>query len=317
MSYCVNCGVELDPGAARCPLCGTPAWKPDPDAPSYFPPKPAEVPPASRRAAAALLTAMLASVSLCCGVLNLLLPTERPWSLYVIGAAVMLWLWFVLPMLVRRIPIFFRLTADVAAVGVYVFLISIDLSGGAWFRGLALPILGWACEAAEPCAARPAHPRLGVRAGVPFELSAARRAAVAALCDRHVHRHRGPDGAGRGILHGPFFPRGVAADVVARRGGHLRRAHHPAARRAPRALAARGGPPTIQYVKKGGHGARHAFPFLALGIMIDTRCILALAGALYSLFVISNLYILSRFSDAILMYFPIFFINSSHPINEQ
>ena len=27
----------------------------------------------------------------------------------------------------------------------YVFLISIDLSGGAWFRGLALPILGWAC----------------------------------------------------------------------------------------------------------------------------------------------------------------------------
>lgn len=56
---------------------------------------------------------------------------------------------------------------------------------------------------------------------------------------------------------------------------------------------------------------------MALGIMIDTRCILALAGALYSLFVISNLYILSRFSDAILMYFPIFFINSSHPINEQ
>lgn len=92
MSYCVNCGVELDPGAARCPLCGTPAWKPDPDAPSYFPTKPAEVPPASRRAAAALLTAMLASVSLCCGVLNLLLPTERPWSLYVIGAAVMLWI---------------------------------------------------------------------------------------------------------------------------------------------------------------------------------------------------------------------------------
>ena len=109
---------------------------------------------------------------------------------------------------------------------------------------------------------RPAHPRLGVRAGVPFELSAARRAAVAALCDRHVHRHRGPDGAGRGILHGPLFPRGVAADVVARRGGHLHRAHHPAARRAPRALAARGGPPTLQYVKKGGHGARHAFPFL-------------------------------------------------------
>ena len=22
MSYCVNCGVELDPGAQACPLCG-------------------------------------------------------------------------------------------------------------------------------------------------------------------------------------------------------------------------------------------------------------------------------------------------------
>ena len=29
MSYCVNCGVELSDGAASCPLCGTPAWKPE------------------------------------------------------------------------------------------------------------------------------------------------------------------------------------------------------------------------------------------------------------------------------------------------
>ena len=120
MSYCVKCGVELDEGAERCPLCGTPAWKPDETEPRYFPTKPAEVPRASRRAAAALLTAMLASVSLCCGLLNLILPTEHPWALYVAGAAVMLWIWFALPMLVRGIPIFFRLTVDVAAIGIYV-----------------------------------------------------------------------------------------------------------------------------------------------------------------------------------------------------
>ena len=145
MSYCVNCGVELDDSAERCPLCGTPAWKPDPAAPSYFPTKPAEVPPASRKAAAALLTAMLASVSLCCGLLNLILPTEHPWALYVAGAAVMLWVWFALPMLARGIPIFFRLTADVAAIGVYVWIISLALHGGKWFRGLVLPMLAWAC----------------------------------------------------------------------------------------------------------------------------------------------------------------------------
>ena len=138
MSYCVNCGVELAPDASRCPLCGTPAWKPDETAPRYFPTKPAVVPPASRRAAALLLTAMLASVSLCCGLLNLILATAHPWSLYVAGAAVMLWIWFALPMLARGIPIFFRLTADVAAVGIYVWIISVALHGGRWFRGLAL-----------------------------------------------------------------------------------------------------------------------------------------------------------------------------------
>ena len=70
MSYCVNCGVKLNPGAKVCPLCGTPAWKPDPTAPAYFPTKPAEVRPASRREGAILITAMLSSVSLCCGMLN-------------------------------------------------------------------------------------------------------------------------------------------------------------------------------------------------------------------------------------------------------
>ena len=129
MSYCVNCGVELDPSAKTCPLCGTPAWHPELDAPPYFPANSAAVQPASRREAAILLTAMLVSVSLCCGLLNLFLPTDRPWSLYVIGAAVMLWVWFTLPMVLRRLPVFFRLTADVAAIGIYV-LLSFLLRGG-------------------------------------------------------------------------------------------------------------------------------------------------------------------------------------------
>lgn len=48
-----------------------------------------------------LITAMLASVAVCCGVLNLFLHAGRAWSLYVIGAAAMLWLWLVPPLLAR------------------------------------------------------------------------------------------------------------------------------------------------------------------------------------------------------------------------
>lgn len=144
MSYCVKCGVELDEGAERCPLCGTPAWKPDETEPRYFPTKPAEVPRASRRAAAALLTAMLASVSLCCGLLTHF-ADGAPLGALRRGRGSDAVDLVALPMLVRGIPIFFRLTADVAAIGIYVWIISVALHGGRWFRGLVLPMLGWAC----------------------------------------------------------------------------------------------------------------------------------------------------------------------------
>ena len=147
MSYCVNCGVELGESAGKCPLCGTPAWHPEswePDAP-YFPTKPAVVEPVSKRALALVISSMLASVALCCGALNLILTAGNPWSLYVVGAAAMLWVWFVLPLLARRLPIFVKLTADVLAIGLYVFLIALGVGGLSWFRALALPILAVAC----------------------------------------------------------------------------------------------------------------------------------------------------------------------------
>ena len=148
MSYCVNCGVELDPTAHTCPLCGTPVHNPscpvDETQPSFFPQQLAEVAPVSRGTAAALLSAMLGSVALCCALLNLVLHPELRWSLFAIGAAAMLWVWGVLPLLSRRIPLWGRLTLDVGAVAVYIALIAWALDGGAWFRGLAVPVLALA-----------------------------------------------------------------------------------------------------------------------------------------------------------------------------
>lgn len=146
MSYCVNCGVELDPTAHACPLCQTEVVNPcqtaDRELPPPFPTRREEVQPVDRRELILLLTTMLASVAVCSGVLNLFfLHAQRPWSLYVIGAAVMLWIWLVPPLFVRAMPLWLRLFLDAAAVGVYVYLISIDLKGQDWFFGLALPII--------------------------------------------------------------------------------------------------------------------------------------------------------------------------------
>ena len=145
MSYCVQCGVELEQSARRCPLCGTPVNTPNcPPAPAtepFFPVRNEEVEPVSRRQLGLLLTAMLASVAICCGLLNLVLHRETWWFLFVAGAAVMLWVWFALPLLLPKPAIWLRLILDVAAVGIYVYLIAIALGGMDWYVNLALPIL--------------------------------------------------------------------------------------------------------------------------------------------------------------------------------
>ncbi|MGE4276108.1 MAG: DUF6320 domain-containing protein [Lawsonibacter sp.] len=145
MSYCVNCGVELDATAEFCPLCHAPVCNPaqpvDGEDPTPFPTDRREVPPASKRELAILISAMLVSVSVCCALLNLILRAQRIWSLYVIAAAVMVWVWFVPPLLRRGRPLRFQGGINLLAVAIYVLLIAMDLDGWDWYWGLALPIL--------------------------------------------------------------------------------------------------------------------------------------------------------------------------------
>lgn len=145
MSYCVNCGVELDATASVCPLCQTPVMNPrqpvDAFSPPPFPTRRKEVAPPSHWELAILLSAMLASVAVCCGILNIFLHPERSWSLFVIGAALMAWIWLAPPLLMRSLHLLLRLLLDVASVALYFYLISLELGGGGWFMGLALPII--------------------------------------------------------------------------------------------------------------------------------------------------------------------------------
>ena len=105
-----------------------------------FPTRRGEVAPAAKQEVALLITAMLASVAVCCGVLNLFLRADRTWSLYVIGASAMLWLWLVPPLLARGMHLLLRLLLDIAAVALYVYLIAFQ-----WglVPGSAAPIILW------------------------------------------------------------------------------------------------------------------------------------------------------------------------------
>lgn len=143
MSYCVNCGVELDDTAAICPLCHTPVQNPnrpvDRDSPTPFPAEPGLVPLQARRAAAALVSAMLGAAALSCGLLNLILPARHIWSLYVIGAAAMLWVFLVPPLLWRALPRPVMVLLDTGAAALYLLAIAWELDGLDWYLHLALP----------------------------------------------------------------------------------------------------------------------------------------------------------------------------------
>lgn len=147
MSYCVNCGVELDGDAVQCPLCQTPVINPvcppDAEMTPNFPLERQEVEPVDRKELAMLLSAMALCASVCCGLLNLfLLWRGVPWSWFVMGACAMLWVWLVPPLVLRKVPSVFFLLLDLLAVGGLLVLISAANHGQSWLVGIALPV--WA-----------------------------------------------------------------------------------------------------------------------------------------------------------------------------
>lgn len=146
MSYCVNCGVELDRDAVQCPLCQTPVINPvcppDTQAIPNFPLERQEVEPVDHRELAILLSAMAICTGVCCGLLNLFLWPGVPWSAFVVGSCAVLWVWLVPPLLLRRAPSALLLLFDLLAVGGLLVLIGAVSNGSVWLYGIALPV--WA-----------------------------------------------------------------------------------------------------------------------------------------------------------------------------
>ena len=100
MSYCVNCGVELDKTCSVCPLCNTKVINPnqpvDTVSPKPYPVDKGYVDSGIRKETAILMAVCLAATAVVCGLLNLFFITFSHWSFYVIGTCIVLWI-FCLP----------------------------------------------------------------------------------------------------------------------------------------------------------------------------------------------------------------------------
>lgn len=144
MSYCVNCGVKLEPSLERCPLCNTPVINPNEIAHTHsvppFPKEKGQVETVKRRDFAILLSVSLSAAAIVCGLLNLLVFRGNLWSLYVIGACVLIWVLAIPAVIYTRLPIYFSLLFDGLALGLYQYMISFNTPDHEWFFQLALPV---------------------------------------------------------------------------------------------------------------------------------------------------------------------------------
>lgn len=145
MSYCVNCGVELELGAKRCPLCAVPVINPyDNQSHNRAYPEKVVLPPKVRRRYSAILISLIMLIpNIICSIVNYFFTfdTIGAWSLYVNIPSILVWVFFVLPFIWRRSEVFITILIDTIVSCVCLYIISLITTPGDWFLKVALPFV--------------------------------------------------------------------------------------------------------------------------------------------------------------------------------
>lgn len=148
MSYCVNCGVELEPSLTECPLCNTPVINPkelyDAKKTSPYSKIKGQVDVVKRKDLAILTSIILIATSASCLLLNLFVFAGSLWSLFIIGACLLLFVLVFPAVIYTKLPIYISLLFDGIAVGFYLYMITFNTATDLWFTALALPIVALA-----------------------------------------------------------------------------------------------------------------------------------------------------------------------------
>ena len=144
MSYCVNCGVELEKSCKACPLCDTPVInpkeKPDEKAiPAY--PEDVSIPKSTKKLYISFVFSFAILIpSLVLIILNAFI-FGNPVLKYIISGFVVAWIWFIFPLLWKK-PIPAVLVAiDALALMAYFYLYRFGGDDSGWVYGIAMPVV--------------------------------------------------------------------------------------------------------------------------------------------------------------------------------
>lgn len=144
MSYCVNCGVELDSTAEKCALCDTPVYNPlkntAEETPTPFAKTPV-IPTNMKQKFAALVVSYIFLIpNIVCLLINIFIHSENLWFVYVLSSSLLCWIVFVFPFFTKKLHPYLMWAFDTVAVALYVFVFHAkNLGGEKWYFGIALP----------------------------------------------------------------------------------------------------------------------------------------------------------------------------------
>ena len=140
--YCINCGVKLEGGAEKCPLCNTvvPIPAPHPEQKLYPTNKLPKLTAKSKALNGSILIILF--IPLILTFFSDIHDNKRlDWFWFVAGAIFVAYVFVALPIWFRKPnPVIF-VPCDFAAVALYLLYINWALDGN-WFLSFALPVLG-------------------------------------------------------------------------------------------------------------------------------------------------------------------------------
>ncbi len=145
--YCIKCGVKLADTESKCPLCNTEVYHPDLQRQSAPPLYPSGKLPKSASRSKALCGAIIILFMIpviVCFLADLLINGTVSWFGYVLGAMVVAYVSFALPMWFKKPnPVIFTPCSFAAII---LYLLYIDLAtGGKWFLSFAFPVSAALC----------------------------------------------------------------------------------------------------------------------------------------------------------------------------
>jgi hypothetical protein len=145
MSYCVNCGVELEPALRACPLCGTEVVNPkEPEAAAEkrkLPEIRDEYKKVDRVFWINFISILVVVPIATCLICDMLYNKHLTWSLYVVAGVVILWAFSISPFLFKSFSYLKMVTADMIGVLVGLFMLYLLSPGKNWLLEIALPIV--------------------------------------------------------------------------------------------------------------------------------------------------------------------------------